>query len=41
MARLLEHYKKEVVSKLKEEFGYTPKFTTREAFHAWRLSQGL
>lgn len=27
--------------KLKEEFGYTPKFTTREAFHAWRLSQGL
>lgn len=23
MARLLEHYKKEVVSKLKEEFGYT------------------
>ena len=27
--------------KLKEDFGYTPKFTTREAFHAWRLSQGL
>lgn len=27
--------------RLKEEFGYTPKFTTREAFHAWRLSQGL
>lgn len=27
--------------RLKSEFGYTPKFTTREAFHAWRLSQGL
>ena len=27
--------------RLKEEFGYTPKYTTREAFHAWRLSQGL
>lgn len=27
--------------RLKTEFGYTPKFTTREAFHAWRLSQGL
>jgi len=27
--------------RLKNEFGYTPRFTTREAFHAWRLSQGL
>ena len=27
--------------RLKEVFGYTPKFTTREAFHAWRQSQGL
>jgi len=27
--------------RLKTEFGYTPRYTTREAFHAWRLSQGL
>jgi UDP-glucose 4-epimerase len=27
--------------RLKEEFGYTPKYTTREAFEAWRRSQGL
>ncbi|HMX70843.1 MAG TPA: SDR family oxidoreductase [Solirubrobacterales bacterium] len=27
--------------RLKVEFGYTPKYTTREAFHAWRQSQGL
>jgi len=27
--------------RLKEEFGYTPKYTTREAFRAWRRSQGL
>ncbi len=27
--------------RLKNEFGYTPKYTTREAFHAWRQAQGL
>ena len=27
--------------RLKNEFGYIPKYTTREAFHAWRISQGL
>ena len=27
--------------RLKEDFGFTPRYTTREAFHAWRLSQGL
>ena len=27
--------------RLKNDFGYIPKYTTREAFHAWRLSQGL
>lgn len=28
-------------TRLKEQFGYTPKHTTREAFTAWRESQGL
>lgn len=28
-------------TRLKEEFGYTPAFTTREAFTAWRKAQGL
>jgi UDP-glucose 4-epimerase len=27
--------------RLKNDFGYIPKYTTREAFHAWRESQGL
>ncbi len=27
--------------RLKHVFGYTPEYTTREAFHAWRLSQSL
>jgi len=26
---------------LKQEFGYTPRYTSREAFTAWRTSQGL
>ncbi|MCB0828749.1 MAG: SDR family oxidoreductase [Solirubrobacterales bacterium] len=28
-------------TRLKEQFGYTPAYTTREAFTAWRESQGL
>jgi UDP-glucose 4-epimerase len=28
-------------TRLKTEFGYTPQYTTREAFTAWRLAQGL
>lgn len=28
-------------SRLKQEFGFTPSHTTREAFAAWRTSQGL
>ena len=28
-------------TRLKEEFGYTPQFTTHEAFKAWQQSQGL
>jgi UDP-glucose 4-epimerase len=28
-------------TRLKEEFGYTPRFTSREAFAAWRNAQGL
>jgi UDP-glucose 4-epimerase len=28
-------------TRLKEEFGYTPKLTSREAFTAWREAQGL
>jgi UDP-glucose 4-epimerase len=28
-------------TKLKEEFGYTPRYTSREAFAAWREAQGL
>jgi UDP-glucose 4-epimerase len=28
-------------TRLKEEFGYTPKDTSREAFKAWQASQGL
>ena len=28
-------------SRLKSEFGYTPKYTSREAFTAWREAQGL
>jgi len=28
-------------TRLKEEFGYTPKHTSREAFKAWQESQGL
>lgn len=27
--------------RLKEEFGYVPRYTSREAFEAWRQSQGL
>lgn len=28
-------------TRLKEQFGYTPQYTTRQAFTAWRESQGL
>ncbi len=28
-------------TRLKEEFGYTPQYTSREAFTAWREAQGL
>jgi UDP-glucose 4-epimerase len=28
-------------TRLKEEFGYTPQYTSREAFAAWREAQGL
>ncbi|MBK8294791.1 MAG: SDR family oxidoreductase [Solirubrobacterales bacterium] len=28
-------------TRLKEEFGYTPKYTTREAFKAWQAANGL
>ena len=41
MARLQQVYKDEVAPALKQQFGYTPRYTSREAFTAWREAQGL